>query len=189
MFMKPFVRILLLFCLILTAALRVGANPVSGQPQPGEYKMKVAFLLNILTFVEWPGPMMRDETLRVCVMADPSVVNAFNELSGQIAAGRKIATFPVTQGDSLGTCHVLFIGPQAEHDLPRIMKALEGSSVLTVGDTAGFARQGVIINFYLQDNKVRFDINAAAARQAGLTISSKLLKLAGSVYGATPGGE
>jgi hypothetical protein len=184
--MRSFLRILL--CLILAAALTTaGARPVSGQPQPGEYEVKAAFLYNFLTFVEWPATMKRADALRVCVMADPPALNAFNELSGQIAAGRKIATFHVTPGDSLGPCHVLFIGSQAEHDLPRIMKALEGASVLTIGDTAGFARKGVIINFYLQNKKVRFDIDAAAARRAGITISSKLLKLAGSVYGGQAG--
>jgi hypothetical protein len=69
------------------------------------------------------------------------------------------------------------------------MRSLEGASILTIGDTAGFARQGVIINFYLENRKVRFEINAAAARRAGLTISSKLLKLAGAVYGAAPAGD
>ena len=185
--MNVFVRILM--HLVLAAALAVGANTVSGQPQPGEYEVKAAFLYNFLPFVEWPAPIKREDTRRVCVLAEPPVLNAFNELNGQIAAGRKIEIIRVAPGESPGSCHVLFIGPQAEHDLPRIMKAIEGTGVLTVGDTAGFARQGVIINFYLQDKKVRFEINAAAARRAGISISSKLLKLAGSVYGAAPAVE
>jgi len=185
--MKVFVRILM--HLILAATIAVVANTVSGQPQPGEYEVKAAFLYNILTFVEWPAPMKREDTRRVCVLAEPPVLNAFNGLNGQIAAGRKIEIIRVAPGENLGPCHALFIGPQAEHNLPRIMKALEGTGVLTIGDTAGFARQGVIINFYLQDKKVRFEINAAAARRAGIEISSKLLKLAGSVYGAAPAGE
>ena len=185
--MKAFLRSLLY--LVLAAAITVGANAVSGQPQPGEYEVKAAFLYNFLSFVEWPATAKRLDTLRVCVMAEPPALNAFNELNGQIAAGRKIDAVHLSPGDSPGSCHVLFIGSHAELDLPRIMKALEGASVLTVGDTAGFARQGVIINFYLQNKKVRFEINAAAARRSGITISSKLLKLAGAVYGAAPAGE
>jgi YfiR/HmsC-like len=185
--MKVFVRILM--HLILAAAITVGANTVFGQPQPGEYEVKAAFLYNFLTFVEWPAPMNRDDTRRICVLAEPPALNAFNELNGQMTSGRKIEIIRMTPGESPGSCHVLFIGSHAELDFPRIMKSLEGISVLTIGDTAGFARQSVIINFYLQNKKVRFEINAAAARRAGIVISSKLLKLAGSVYGAAPAGE
>jgi hypothetical protein len=179
----------ILMSLVLAAAVAAGANPASGQPQPGEYEVKAAFLYNFLPFVEWPAPVKRSDTLRVCVMAEPPALNAFNELHGQIAAGRKIEAVHLSPGDSPGQCNVLFIGSGAERDLPRIMKTLEGAGVLTVGDTTGFAGQGVIINFYLQNKMVRFEINAAAARRAGITISSKLLKLAGAVYGAAPAGE
>jgi hypothetical protein len=178
-----------LIFLVLAASLMLGASPASGQPQPGEYEVKAAFLYNFLPFVEWPAPVKPSDTLRVCVMAEPPALSAFNELNGQIAAGRKIDTVHLSPGDSPGPCRVLFIGSHAERDLPRIMKALEGAGVLTVGDTAGFARQGVIINFYLQNKKVRFEINAAAARRSGITISSKLMKLAGAVYGAEQAGE
>ena len=174
---------------VVATVLTTGSNPASAQPQPGEYEVKAAFLYNFLPFVEWPAQVKRSDTLRLCVMAEPPALNAFNELNGQIAADRKIDVVHLSTGDSVGPCQVLFIGPRAERDLPRIMKAIEGASVLTVGDTPGFAGQGVIINFYLQNKKVRFEINAAAARRAGITISSKLLKLAGSVYGAAQAGE
>jgi len=54
---------------------------------------------------------------------------------------------------------------------------------LTIGDTKGFAQQGVIINFYIKDEKVRFEINVDAAKRANLKISAKLLRLAKIVHG------
>ncbi len=49
---------------------------------------------------------------------------------------------------------------------------------MTVGDVKGFAQLGGIINFIIVKNKVRFEINMKAAEEAGLKISSKLLRLA-----------
>jgi hypothetical protein len=176
-------------CLVFVAAFAVSAPPASAlHEQPGEYEVKAAFLYNFLTFVEWPARARQGEVLRVCVMAEPPVYNAFRELEGQSAAGRKLTVLHPASTEDLGSCHVLFIGRRSERKLAQVIKALEGSGALTVGDTAGFAGQGVIINFYLEDNKVRFEVNAAAARRAGLTISSKLLKLAGAVHGAGPAG-
>ncbi len=51
-------------------------------------------------------------------------------------------------------------------------------SVLTVADTKGFLESGGIINFLMEDKKVRFEINVTAAKKSKLKISSKLLRLA-----------
>jgi hypothetical protein len=57
-------------------------------------------------------------------------------------------------------------------------------NVLTVSDERGFAQQGVGINFYTEEDKVRFEINQDAVNRSGLRISSKLLSLAKIVRGA-----
>ncbi len=186
--MKSGMRILV-YC-ILAVALAAGAYPASGQVRPGEYEVKAAFLYNFLPFVEWPpSPGSAIKPLRVCVLGEPSAGSAFDELNGQEVTGRKLETVHLASVNDLGGCAVLFIGSSEQRNMPRILKVLQGTSILSIGDTTGFARQGVIINFYLEQKKVRFEINAAAARKAGLTISSKLLKLAGSVYGASAAGE
>src|SRR5512147_927645 len=103
--MKVLIRILL--SLVLAAALTVGALPTSGQPQPSEYDVKAAFLFNFLPFVEWPASAKRSDMLRMCVMAEQPALSAFNELNGQIAAGRKIDTVHLSPGDSTESCHIL----------------------------------------------------------------------------------
>ncbi len=54
----------------------------------------------------------------------------------------------------------------------------KNTSVLTIAETPGFARRGGVINFTLEDSKVRFEVNVDAAQQVGLNISSRLLSLA-----------
>jgi hypothetical protein len=49
---------------------------------------------------------------------------------------------------------------------------------LTVGDTDRFVETGGMINFVKEGKKIRFEINEAAAKRAGLRVSSKLLSLA-----------
>ncbi len=103
--------------------------------------------------------------------------------------GKRLLVSYQTEPSGLRSCHVLFIAPSERPRIPLIMDALRGAGTLTIGDTQGFAQQGVMINFYIEKRRVRFEINAGAAHEAGLKISSKLLKLAGAVYGSTPAGE
>jgi hypothetical protein len=58
--------------------------------------------------------------------------------------------------------------------------------VLTVGEIEGFARRGGTINFYLEDDKVRFEINPESTRERGLRMSSQLLAL-GRIVATEPG--
>jgi len=59
-----------------------------------------------------------------------------------------------------------------------VLGGMKGLPILTIGDAPGFARRGGIMNFILEDNKVRFEVNVEAAKDADLTISSRLLTLA-----------
>ena len=80
--------------------------------------------------------------------------------------------------DILSSCHIVFIPVTEKNQATRILTSLKGSSTLTVGEIEGFAVQGGIINFTIEDNKLHFEVNTLAAERADLKISSKLLSLA-----------
>jgi YfiR/HmsC-like len=78
--------------------------------------------------------------------------------------------------DEVDTCHILFIGRSQLGQLDAVVAALKDRNVLTVGDFEGFTSHGGIIRFVTVGNKIRLRINLAAAQQAKLDISSKLLR-------------
>jgi hypothetical protein len=59
-----------------------------------------------------------------------------------------------------------------------IVNTLKGKSILTIGDQPWFLEQDGMIRFVNSDNKIRFQINVDAVKEAGLEVSSKLLRLA-----------
>ncbi len=61
-----------------------------------------------------------------------------------------------------------------------LLEAVQGASVLTVGESEGFIASGGVIEFRVEESKVRMEISEAAAKRAGLHISAKLLSLAQS---------
>ena len=66
-------------------------------------------------------------------------------------------------------------------DWPEILKTMNGSSVLTIGETEDFLKSGGIINFVTEKKKLRFDVNLVAAEKAKLKFRAQLLKLARKV--------
>jgi len=152
---------------------------------PSEYEVKAAFIHNIAKFVEWPAKPAAGSNLRLCILGQSPLTEAAVSLQGKQVGNLVWELQSVYSRSSLKECHVLFIAASESGNLRHILEGINGSAVLTVGDSDGYAAQGVMVNFYIEQNKVRFEINAAAANRAELRIGSQLLKLARIV--AEPG--
>ncbi|MBI5890037.1 MAG: YfiR family protein [Nitrosomonadales bacterium] len=171
------------------AALCVLSVCIEAQAAPtGEYEVKAAFIHNIAKFVEWPAAATGAGKLRLCILGDDPFGGNINVLRGK-QIGRLV--WEVTRINAFAdmkSCQVLFISASGHDGIGQIRKHINGSAVLTVGDTRGYAEQGVMVNFYLEENKVRFEINRAAAARAGFRIDSKLLRL-GRIVSEQGGGK
>jgi hypothetical protein len=150
-------------------------------PQPTEYEVEAAYLSNFGRFVEWPvraGANERDP-FYVCVLGqDPfgSLLDA--ALKGETIGGAPMAARRVSSAGDAANCRIVFVNSTKDSELKSILATLRNSNALTVSDTFNFTRQGGMIQFVLDGNRVRFEINLAAAQRAGLTLSSQLLKVA-----------
>lgn len=145
-----------------------------------EHQVKAAFLYNFARFVEWPPDTPSGEASFVIgILGSDATSLALEEtVQGKSVGGRTIRVRPVKTQEEATQCHMLFVGSETPDRLARLLKAVRGSAVLTVGDSDTFAREGGIVNFVMQDHHVRFAVNTDAAERAGLKISSKLLQLA-----------
>ncbi len=154
--------------------------PVAGA-QELEYQLKAAFLFNFVKFVEWPADAFAGEKspLTICVYgADPFGGTLDNLVRGESVAGRGLIVQRPESSADLRDCHVLFVSRSERSRLGEVLPRVQGKPVLTVGDTDGFLKAGGVINFVLEENKVRFVIEPEAAERNRLKISSKLLRLA-----------
>ena len=150
-------------------------NAQAQSPEVREYQIKAAFIYNFIKFVDWPRDALPEgsETINICVLRDDPFADALESIKGKTVKSRRIEP-----GRELETCQVVFIGSSEEKRLPRVIESLHGLNVLTVGEMDRFAELGGIINFFVQNNRVRFEINVNSAERAGLKLSSQLLSLA-----------
>jgi hypothetical protein len=176
--------------LVLSTTLaRAQPEPTPPIPSPTEYEVKAAFLYNFARFVEWPVGALHDPASPFVIAIlgrDPFGAILDETVAGKTVAGRPIEVRRVPRVDDARDAQIVFISPSERPHTAAILKALERPGVLTVGDTDGFAQRGGAINFTVQARKVRFEINPAAAEQAGLKMSSQLLKLATLVAPRSP---
>ena len=171
-------RSIFIAILLAISVARVGAQSSSIAP---EYKVKAAFLFHFAQFVEWPTNAFSSDTAPLIIGIlgkDP-----FGPVIDEIIRGEVVGAHPLQVQryrslNELGPCHILFVGASEAANTRAICAKLEGKPVVTVGETENFARSGGIIRFMKEGSKIRFRINIQAAREANVTISSKLLRAA-----------
>ena len=146
-----------------------------------EYQVKAAFLYNFVKFVEWPPQVFKSPTDRIgiCILGQDLFGGALDDaVRGKTFEGRMFVVPRISEVRQAGGCQILFVSASESKRVQAILAELEASSILTVGETEGFAAQGGVIDFRLEAGKVRFRVNVDAAERARLKISSKLLSLA-----------
>jgi hypothetical protein len=170
----------LFYSWILLISIFAASFTYAQDQKPGEYQVKAAFIYHFMKFVEWPDKIVSHSSspFNICILGEDPFGNSFKLLRGETVSDSNLMIKRFRTIQNLDECKIVFIGRSDAERLPQILKILKGLNVLTIGDTEGFARQGVIINFHMEENKVRFNINIDAARRSGLKISSKLLSLA-----------
>jgi len=176
---KTLTAILALLFLALAAA--VIPECAAQDAAPSEYQIKAAFLFNFAKFVQWPPEAFAttNSPLIIGVLGE----NVFGDNLEKTINHKVINERPLQfkEFHSVGeatNCHILFISTSEKAKFSKIIQGLQGTSVLTVSETGEFIDAGGMINFVLEANKIRFEINDEAAKKAGLKISSKLLSLA-----------
>ena len=149
--------------------------------QFGEFEVKAAFLSSFAQFTKWPSGKFSDAgaPFVIGILGDnPFGGSLEGIIQGRAVSGRRVVIRRGRKADDMRGCQIVYVARSERGRLGEIIASLKGNAILTVGETEQFTRQGGVIGFKMEGDKVRFDINASAAQRAGLQISSRLLKLA-----------
>lgn len=153
---------------------------VTAQAESLATAVKAAYLSKFPLYVDWPAAVLSPSVheLHLCIAGpDPFGATLDAAVSGQRVAERPLVVRRLKTVTRDAGCHILFIGG-SDGERAQALSSLRGSAVLTITDAPG-AEAGVgIINFVVKDDRVRFDIDEAAAAASGIAISAKLLNLA-----------
>jgi len=158
---------------------------VAAQEVSNEYRLKAAFLSRFPQFVEWPTETTEGRpTVDICVLGSNPFGGVLDELvEGEQLDGRVLKVRH--PNSDFRDCHILYL-PAAQLRRSDILRQLASAPVLTVSDAPTFLDEGGMIQLFLRDQRLRFNVNTAAADRAGLRLSAQLLRLAQTVRRGAP---
>ena len=159
-----------------------------------EYKVKAAFVYNFMKFVEWEG-LKGDKSFEDSKKIILAVIgtNPFEKKLDSLSSKKiKDKTIEVKYYDysdlsdnakqsEIKQSHTVFACASENSDYERLLALLKDKCTLTIGDESNFIAKGGIIGFDIEKGKVCFDVNYDSAKESGIKINAKILKLARKV--------
>ena len=156
-----------------------------------EYKAKTVLIYNFLKFVEWPGnnSPMKTRTANVCIIGDKEFSEYFKAYLQARQTDIKVNLNSSVSGNTIPSCHILFIGRDEEENALSILAHTKNHPVLTISGAKDFADNGGIIELvrvgedfraYFKD-RINLRINLKTAEDNNLSIDARLLQLAAEV--------
>ncbi|MBN2010734.1 YfiR family protein [candidate division KSB1 bacterium] len=154
-------------------------KPFIASAQFSEAEIKAVYIEKLTRFIDWPAETHMADTIQpfiLGVIGDHTFDTILNEVFSVLKIkNKKVEIRYLTNFKNIENCNLLFIAKSEKQSLPEILNYTVGHPILTISDTQGFAEKGVLINFYIAENKMRFEINQAAVKKSQLMFDSMLL--------------
>jgi hypothetical protein len=162
--------------LLVTCLMLMSHIPPKAKNHSPEYNLKAAFLYRFTDYIDWTNNN-DGEYFNVGVLGESPIISSLNE----IAKDKRIKNKPIIirKCDGLNeatSCQILFIPKNCSIPIETISSRIGNRQILIVSEEPGLASRGAHINFFSEENKLRFEVNLKSVAVSGLKLSSQLLQ-------------
>jgi hypothetical protein len=149
----------------------------------GEHQIKAAMIYNMAKFTDWPVDSMQTDQFLICILGKGRLSKAVETLQGKPVRGRTIIIRSITQASEAANCQIVVLAESERKQFAALLGKTQQYQLMTISDDDGFAKAGGVVGFFVEEGKVRLEINATAAHRHKLRIDAQVLKLARIVQG------
>jgi hypothetical protein len=159
---------------------------LQGFSQASIYVLKAVYLEKFSRFITWPEESIQDDPSQPFIISvigeTPLTRNLEQIYAVQKIKNKRVIIKSIKNLNEIKGSHILFIAESEKKNLEKIIEITKKEPILTISETKGFAQEGVLINFFESDNKLRFEINETAVLKSPLQMSFYLLSSAKIVH-------
>jgi hypothetical protein len=170
--------------LVLALVVHAPAGAAHDPPTVLERRVKAAYLYKFAGYVDWPPTAFHggSDPLVIGVIGDDALARELERLvEGRRSSGRTVLVRRIEEPTEPGNAHLLFVGRSHADRTAEVVEALHLRPVLVVTESPRSMGHGAMINFVLEEGRVRFEVDLDAVERSGLGLSSRLLTVARTV--------
>ena len=166
---------MIIFCVMAFTGLHAHAQTLYGP----EYRVKAGFIYNFAKFIDWPKTDASQDpnTILICIVPDTPETDVFLSLRNKSIGSKRIEVkkYQDVKAKEIEHCQILFLDSKDEEFIKESLLIVKYRSILTIGHMRKFTQAGGIINFFTEENRLRFEVNLNAAKRARIKLGSQIL--------------
>lgn len=146
--------------------------------QYNENIIKAANIERITRFIEWPDNdrLFIHDSFVIGVFDEDDFYNTLTEIfKEKHIKDHKVTIIRIKNPEEINLCNLCYLSEKAEPIISEFIKAAQHFGVLLFSGTTNFGKSGVHINFYIEDEKLKFEINKKTIDTAGFDVSYLLM--------------
>jgi len=141
-----------------------------------EYDKKALYIYNIPNYIFWPTTVKTDKFL-IGIIGESKM----NSALGAFIYGKNIRHLPSfvePYSPAPGKFyHMVFISEGKQKEFQKIKKELKDQPVLLLVENQSLEKMGAHVSFYVEGEKIKFNINKKLIEKSGMNVSDQLIKL------------
>ena len=140
-------------------------------------KIKAIYIYNFTKYIEWPDNYKQGNFVIGVMGNNLSLINELNKMAASKTVGaQKLEIKNITSADAV--CHIIYLLSTNSAQLAEVVDKIKNKSTLIITDRAGLATKGAGINFVIQENKQKIELNKSNIEKYKLKVASSLVELA-----------
>lgn len=165
-----------ILCLLFYLSL-LGWQHVDAQNE----KFKALFMYNFTKYIEWPAASRSGEFV-IGVLGNSALTDELKTIASKQKVGsQNIVVKTFSSVDEIDNCHIIYIPPSKSTQLAAVIAKIGTKPILIISDKNGLAAQGSGINYIMDGDKLKYEVNRGSIEKKGMVVSSALLALGISV--------
>jgi hypothetical protein len=140
-------------------------------------KFKALFMYNFTKNIEWPASTKQGNFI-IGVLGGSPIVKELETIAAKMKVDNLaivIKTF--SSVEEISNCNILFLPSSKSSNLASAITKTSGKHVLIIADKAGLAAQGAGISYFMDGDKIKYEINPKNIEKNGLKVSGSLINL------------
>ena len=163
--------LLIISCFLLTTHKNADATAVD------ENQLKAAYLIHLSEFTTWPEEKMQHlPSFNICIASESLLKEPLEQIKGRDVKNKPLDIFYNIPAEKLNTCHIFYVEEKLNKNF-FLQNLPKNAPILTVSSDPDFAKEGWIVEYYHESDRLKMRISLKMLSQAKLSIGSKLLRL------------
>jgi len=151
-------------------------------PQELNYKMHAMFIYHFTKYIYWPETENNADFLIGIIGQTPLKIELEQITKSKNINNKKVEIKQLKDNaEELKNCQIIFIPESQSKAIANVLALTKKSSVLLITEKSGMIQKGASINFFVLNEKLRFEISKTNITGHNLKVSNELLKLASDV--------